>query len=105
MVKLNPCTVASYLAQLYKTAGNGVMVGPIELTNAITSISNVEFVKLESEWVVCSGVVKVPQSRAELQEQHYKLKSDKKSMFRDVALYVKWDLIHEKLKQLNKSIA
>jgi hypothetical protein len=101
MPKLNRVDVASYLASLYKTSGNGESVSPIEFTDTICNICDCDFVEMLGGWRVSRGDVIVSFGRAKSQVQLYELKPNKQNTFSDVAAYVKWDLIHTKLTQLN----
>jgi len=105
MLGLKPCFVAGYLADLYKTAGNGDRVSPGELTGAICSICECKFLKVGGEWVVQRRSTIVSLMRAEFQIKESELTAGEKYKFSKIADYVKWDLIHQKLKALNEAEA
>ncbi len=102
MPKLNRVDVASYLANLFKTSGNGESVSPKEFTDTICNICECDFVEMLGGWRVRRGDAIVSFGRAKSQVELYELNKDKQNTFSDVAAYVKWDLIYTKLTQLNE---
>lgn len=102
MVTINRANAISYLAELYKTAGANEFVLPNIFTSYIVNVCSGCFEKVDREWYYIPPN-KIPvneltvKSRVEVSE----LSSTFKHHICDVAAYVKWDLIYQKLKELN----
>jgi hypothetical protein len=105
MVKLNPCVVASYLAQLYEATGHKETVLPSDFTKAICNICDGDFVDTSVGWLHDWEKKVVTEEWAKERAVSFELLPNTKHDFRDVANYVKWDLIHQKLIELNKAEA
>jgi len=104
MPKLNRVNVASYLASLFKTSGNGESVSPKEFTDTICNICECDFVEMLGGWRVRLGDLTVSIASAKLQVHLFELTKSKQNKFSDVAAYVMWDLIYMKLAQLNEHV-
>ena len=106
MNKLNGFQVANYLAALYEMVGEGVNVKPKELTDAIADICASSFVKEQGEWFY------VDDSGTNMTEAETKIQVDVRELdtayiwkFSGVYAFAKWDLIHQKLIELNQKKA
>ena len=113
MPKLNGANVVNYLAELHKTAGDGKYVLPEVLNNAVSDICSMKFIDRLGDWYCCqdefkkfdAGFVGVNESSAKHLRNINKNTLSTHSSFSDIANFVKWDLIHQKLKELNDASA
>jgi len=105
MEKFNRAKVVSYLASLYKTAGNGRQIPSSTFTAAVCHICDDNFVEKDGEWFwLCVGIGESEET-TKLYVEASELEANKKHGFCAVVAYVKWDLVHLKLKELNEAEA
>lgn len=101
MVTINRANAISYLADLYKTAGDGNKILPDIFTAAVCDICSDGFVPIFDTWVFRTDKKTVPQSEVKIHAESFELEPNVKHSFEDICAFVKWDLIHQKLKELN----
>jgi len=95
----------SYLAELHKTAGNGKPVLPSVFTTAVCDVCDGYFVKVFDTWAMRLNGRIVSKEEAKIHVEAFELSPTVKHGICNIAAYVKWDLIHQKLKQLNETEA
>lgn len=109
MNKLNRASVVSYIAELFKTVGDKRTVSNKDFTDAVCHICDLEFFEHSGTWYMeADGVVSViGVSEKSAKEAANELKPSLKgcNSFWNVATFAKWDLVHQKLKELNKAVA
>jgi len=109
MAKLNRASVISYIAELFKTAGDRRTVSNKAFTESVCHICDLEFFEhlgawyLEADGVI--SVIGVSEKSAKEAADTFKLSHQQNNSFWTVARFAKWDLIHQKLKQLNEAEA
>ncbi len=102
---INRVAAIGYLTELHKTAGNKKYVLPKVFTDAVCDICDCSFVKVFNVWAVRISDKVMPQGMVEMRVIAFELSSNVQHGFCDIVAFVKWDLVHQKLKELNKAVA
>jgi len=99
---INRIIAIGYLTELHKTAGNKKYVLPKVFTTAVCDVCDCSFVKIFDTWSVRISDAVMSQEMAEMRVIAFELSSHSRHGFCDIVAFVKWDLIHQKLKELNE---